>query len=350
MADSPIPFALVGSETLIGREIRDVVSTSAPELDLRLIETGETAAQEDEEEEKPGPIPVDLHAKDLSGARAVFLAGTANANRKAIELAEGEIPLIDLSFAAEERPDARLRAPLVEGGEEVVEGEVEDQPEDESQEEGSAGIHVIAHPAAIALALFLRRLQMHDPIQRSVIQVFAPASEQGATGVEELQQQTISLLSFRNLPQTVFDTQAGFNLLARYGQEAPTALEETELRIERHLATLLALPGEGAGAQMPSIRVVQAPVFHGYSFSAWVEFETNPGLEAIENGLAGPHIDVRGAEFEPPTNVGHAGQSGIAVGGIEEDRNEPAACWFWIVADNLRLAAENAVAVAREFL
>ena len=66
---------------------------------------------------------------------------------------------------------------------------------------------------------------------------------------------------------------------------------------------------------MPSLRLIQAPVFHGYSFSAWVEFEGNPGMEALESGLAAPHIEVRGADFEPPTNVGQAGQGGIAVGG-----------------------------------
>ena len=329
-------IALVGSETLIGREIRDLVGTSSPGFELRLIETGETGAAA--EEDAP-TLPVALNAKSLSGARAVFLAGTPEANQKAIQLAEGEIPLIDLSFSAEERPDARLRAPLVES----------ERP-GEDDDTGNAAVHVIAHPAAIGLALFLRRLQMHDEIRRSVIQIFAPASEHGASGVDELQQQTISLLSFKNLPRAVFATQASFNLLARYGDEAPRPLEETELRIERHLATLLALPGEGEGAPMPSLRVLQAPVFHGYSFSAWVEFEGNPGVEAIENGLAAEHIEVRGGEFEPPTNVGHAGQTGIAVGAIAEDRNAPEACWFWLVCDNLRLAAENAVAVAREML
>jgi aspartate-semialdehyde dehydrogenase len=59
-------------------------------------------------------------------------------------------------------------------------------------------------------------------------------------------------------------------------------------------------------------------------------------------------IEVRGMDFEPPTNVGQAGQSGIAVGAIEPDRNDAAACWFWFVADNLRLQAENAVMVAQE--
>jgi aspartate-semialdehyde dehydrogenase len=353
LANSAVPFALVGSESLIGREIRDLVGTSAPGFDLRLIDTGNSGPTEDEDETPD--VPTELNARNLSGTLAVFLAGPPEANRKAIELAEGEIPLIDLSFTAEERPDARLRAPLVESGNAPAEDdtEAEDDAEEAPEEDSdspAAGVHVIAHPAAIALALFLRRLQVHDPIRRSVIQIFAPASEQGASGVEELQQQTISLLSFKNLPRAIFDAQASFNLLARYGEEAPTALEETELRIERHLATLLALPGDGEGTPMPSLRVLQAPVFHGYSLSAWVEFEGNPGLEAIENGLVAAHIEVRGADFEPPTNVGHAGQSGIAVGAIAEDRNNPDACWFWVVADNLRLAAENAVAVARELL
>ena len=43
-------------------------------------------------------------------------------------------------------------------------------------------------------------------------------------------------------------------------------------------------------------------------------------------------------------------QGGIAVGGIAPDRNSPEACWFWVVADNVRLMAENAVAVARQLL
>jgi len=340
LADNGIHLALVGSETLIGREIRDVVGTSAPGFDLRLIDTGDRSPGT-EDEESP-ELPTELNAKNLSDTSAVFLAGSPEANRKAMALAEDELPLIDLSFTADERPDARLRAPLVEAANGFA-GDVSPRPD-------AAAIQVIAHPAAIALALFLRRLQMHDSIHRSVVQIFAPASEQGASGVEELQQQTISLLSFKNLPRAIFDTQTSFNLLAQYGQEAPQPLEETELRIERHLATLLALPGDGEGAPMPSLRVLQAPVFHGYSFSAWVEFESNPGLEALENGLAAANIEVRGSEFEPPTNVSHAGQSGIAVGAIAEDRNDPTACWFWLVTDNLRLAAENAVAVAREFL
>jgi aspartate-semialdehyde dehydrogenase len=279
-----------------------------------------------------------LVAESLEGARTVLLAGSAESSRKALALvaAEPGAVVIDLTGAAEDLPDSRLRAPLVEP---------EDLPEEDPE-----GIHVIAHPAAIALALFLRRLHAHDPIRRCVVQIFAPASEHGAAGVEELQQQAVSLLSFKSLPKAVFDAQLSFTLLARYGAEAPLALEEIELRIDRHLASLLALPGDGEGAPMPSLRLIQAPVFHGYSICAWVEFHDDPDIETLESALAAGSIEVRGADVEAPNNVGHAGQAGIAVGAIAPDRNHADACWFWLVADNLRLAAENALAVVRQIL
>jgi aspartate-semialdehyde dehydrogenase len=329
-------IALVGSETLLGREIRDIVATTAPDLTLRLIAAqGEEAGILTRVGDEPTLVG-GLDAASLSGARAVILAGPAESSRKALKL-EGDPPdaaIIDLTFQAEERSDARLRAPSVES----------------ETDDAESAVHVIAHPAAIALALFLRRLQAGDPIRGSVIQIFAPASEHGAKGVEELQQQTISLLSFKSLPQAVFDSQLSFNMLARYGEEAPAPLENTELLIERHLATLLDLPGDGEAPPMPSLRLIQAPVFHGYSFSAWVEFEDTPDVQMIESHLAMDQIEVRGDDTGPPTNVSQAGQGGVAVGAILPDRNNADACWFWLVADNLRLAAENAVAVARQLV
>jgi len=327
-------FALIGSESLLGREIRDIVATAGTPLHMRLIgDAGDEPGTLTRVGDEPA-IVAGLDADSISGARAIFLAGCPESSRKALALLDREPgpAVIDLTGAAEERPDARLRAPLV------------------AEDEAGAAVHVIAHPAAIALALFLRRLHAQEPIRSSVIQVLAPVSEHGAPGVEELQNQTVSLLSFKSLPKAVFDAQVGFNLLARYGEEAPVSLEHSELRIENHLASLLALPGEGESAPMPSLRLIQAPVFHGYSFSAWVRFEDRPDVDALENGLLSGSIEVRGGEFEPPTNVGQAGQSGIAVGAISPDRNHRDACWFWIVADNLRLAADNAVAVARQLL
>ncbi len=327
--------ALIGSETLLAREVRDIVATSGADFGLRLVAAAEEESGALTRVGDEASIVNLLNAESLVDARAVILAGNAESSRQTLELlgAEPDAAVIDLTYAAEERPDARLRAPLVETL------RVED-----------TAVHVIAHPAAIAIALLLRRLHANDPVRSSVIQIFAPASEHGVLGVHELQQQTVSVLSFKSLPKAVFDTQLSFNLLARYGEDAPAPLEATEMRIERHLASLLALPGDGAGVPMPSLRLIQAPVFHGYSFSAWVKFVDAPDMKMLESWLATDGIEVRGGDFEPPSNVGQAGQGGIAVGAITADRNHAEAAWLWFVADNVRLAAENAVAVARQLV
>jgi aspartate-semialdehyde dehydrogenase len=120
-----------------------------------------------------------------------------------------------------------------------------------------------------------------------------------------------------------------------------------EERIERHLASLLERMD---GVPMPSLRLIQAPVFHGYSFSFWIEFDEAPAASDIEETLSQADLDVRAGDMEPPNNVGVAGQSGIALGGIAPDRNSASAFWIWAAADNLRLAAESAALIAEEVL
>jgi aspartate-semialdehyde dehydrogenase len=324
-------LALVGSESLMGREIRDLLAGNTLGQDLKLVaanldETGKLTEQSGE----PAFLAA-LERENLESAGVIFLAGPRESVEKARELAP-RAHLIDLTYTAEEMPNARLRAPMVE-------------PAGYRTTAGS--VHVIASAAAIAIALVLNRLSASHKLRRALAHVFEPASERGAAAIEELQQQTVSLLSFKGQPKEIFDAQLAFNLLARYGEEAPVALAESETRVERHLATLLALSG---GVPMPSLRLIQAPVFHGYSISLWAEFESNPGVTAIEQVLAGDSVDVRGAGAEPPDVVGMAGQSGLAVGNVSNDRNNLQAAWLWIVTDNFRLRAENALVLAQEFL
>jgi len=323
-------LALVGSQTLMGREVRDLLSGSILGHELRLIaaesdEAGKITAQAGEP-----ALVTPLAGENLEFVQTIFLAGAVDSVEKLRELAP-RANLIDLTYAAEDMPDARLRAPMVERAYQV--------PRD--------AIHVIASAAAIAIALVLGRLHASHRIGRALAHVFEPASERGAQGLDELQQQTVGLLSFKGQPKAIFDAQLAFNMLSRYGEEAPAALEDAELRIERHLATLLAVSG---GAPIPSLRLIQAPVFHGYSISLWVEFDENPGVSAIEQALEGEPIDLRAGDTEPPNVVGIAGQGGLAIGSIAPDRNNSQAAWLWIVADNLRLRAENAISVAQELL
>ncbi len=324
-------LALVGSETLLGREIRDLLGGSTLGHDLRLIAAESEEPGKLTEQAGEAALIIPLESENLEFAHIVFLAAAVESVEKLRQLAP-RARLIDLTYAAEDLPDARLRAPMAERAGYPA-------PRDT--------VHVVANAAAIAIALVLSRLHAVHPIRRALAHVFEPASERGALGLDELQQQTVGLLSFKGQPKEIFDAQLAFNMLSRYGEEAPVSLEDAELRIERHLATLLAASG---GPPIPSLRVIQAPVFHGYSISLWIEFESSPGVPAIEEALAGDPVDLRTGDTEPPHVVGMAGQGGLAIGSIALDRNCSQAAWLWIVTDNLRLRAENAIAVAQELL
>lgn len=330
--DRPL-VAIVGGDTLLGKEIRELLGESKRQPRVELLShaaDGSTILAADEHEAE-ALVMIPMNAESLEGNKAAFLAATPSASRRAAKMnPRGGPVLIDLTGALEDQPQARLRAPSAE-------------PSD--AQPPHAPLHVIAHPAAIALAMFLAKLAKVSPLRRSLIHIFEPASERGKRGIEELQQQNRALLSFQKLNTEVFDAQLAFNLLARYGEEALEPLEGIELRAERHLASLL---GAWPGIPMPSLRMIQAPVFHGHSFSVWAEFENNPGADVVARALAAQGLDVR--PDDPPTNAAIAGQSGISVGAISDDRNNSRACWFWLVADNLRLAAENAVAVAFELM
>jgi aspartate-semialdehyde dehydrogenase len=264
----------------------------------------------------------------------LIAAGSEEGSKKALELAKaarGKLKLIDCTGHMEVEPEARIGAPLLGG-----------------MDSDSNWLVVMAHPAAVSLALLLTRLQKQLPMQRSVIEIFEPASERGKLGVLELQQQTTGLLAFKTLEKAVFDAQVSFNLLPAYGEEAKQKLETVEQRIERHLATLLARElKRGVPLPMPSLRLVHAPVFHGYTFSMWIEFAAATTVEEIAQAIQSKQIEVRSASEEPPSNVSVAGQSGLIVGDVRVDRNNPRAVWIWLVADNLRIMAEGVADIVR---
>ena len=317
-------IALVGSETLLGKDIEEVLEARVKARVATFSATGEGNFGESEGE----AVYVEpFEPSSLRDVRAVLFAGSpegANKVYDAVNASATKPLLIDCTGLLEHRPEARIVAPLV--------SEV-DVP--------ATGLLELAHPAAAALALVLARLSRVATVQQTIVHVFEPASEQGRRGVSELHQQTTSLLSFKPLEKSLFDAQLSFNLLSQYGEEGTAKLSRTEQRIEHHVATLIA--GLGSNVPMPSLRVVGAPVFHGYSLSVWIEFANAVNVDTLSEALASAQIEVRATNEEAPSGASIAGQSGLIAGDIRIDRNNSRAAWFWIVGDNLRLAADAAV-------
>jgi len=326
-------WLLVGGDTMLGREIRDLIEEQNLPVNLSLASSRAeehllTAPEEDSED-----ITV-MHALDrtlVEAADVVLLGGAPETNARAVEFSRQcatRPALVDLTAQFEDLPESRLRAPLLETAAPV-------------QEEPDA-IHTLAHPAAVALARLTVLLSQRHRVARIVATILEPVSQQGRAGVDELHNQTLSLLNFRQAPQEVFGAQVSFNLLPRYGSGARRPLSESAARIERHLASLC-----GAHkAPLPSVRLIQAPVFHGYCLSVWVEFHKRPAVGALERLLEEAGVEIRREDAEPVSNVSVAGQVGLVVSDIAEDHASAQAAWLWLAFDNLRAHAEAALLTA----
>ncbi len=319
-------IAIVGAETLLGRDLQEVLESRKMGVEIDCYAATGEGSFAAEEGEAVYVQPLVPHS--IRDYAAILVAGTRAGALKVHGLAKeagGHPVVVDCTGELANGPEARVVAPLLQ---------------DADLKTGH--LLVVAHPAASALALVLKRAAKYQPIRRVVAHIFEPASELGKRGISELHQQTTSLLSFKPLDKEVFDSQLSFNLLAQYGEEAPRKLAAVEQRIERELQAIIGNKKFGAKAPMPSLRLVQAPVFHGYSLSIWVEFSAEVNAEALGEALASAQIEVRGQAEEAPNSVGVAGQSGLIAGDIRLDRNNAHAAWVWAVGDNLRLTADAA--------
>jgi len=202
-------------------------------------------------------------------------------------------------------------------------------------------IHVSPHPAVIVISSLLLRLAARFPLKTAVAQVFTAASESGSRGVEELQRQTVNILSFQKVPDKIFGAQLAFNLLSRLGRSASGELTGVEARVRRQLHDYL-----GERVPRPALRVIQAPVFHSVGVSMYVETAEPVTTEAATAALAGERVKVRPRNLDAPTHVEAAGSSDVLADSISHDAEHPNGLWLWAVTDNLHLAATNAVELA----
>jgi len=191
----------------------------------------------------------------------------------------------------------------------------------------------------------LERLQQAAPVRQASATVLLPASEFGRAAMDELHQQTVSLLSFQSLPRATYDAQVAYNLLCALGENAKAGLAGIEARIRRQYGAL-------GGRRLPplALQVINAPVFHGHSFSVFVELERPVDLSRLEEAISGDHVDLVMEDTDSPSNLSATGQNDLLVRLHLEPgtrkANEPTRLWLWAASDNLRLHAQNAVECA----
>ncbi|MBI3933756.1 MAG: hypothetical protein HY316_03635 [Acidobacteria bacterium] len=330
---------LLGASTLLGKELKTVLAErKLPLCRLLLVDAEVLNGQLTDFDGEP-VIVQPVGVETFQGMHLAIFASTPSLTREHWRKAqESGCRIIDLSYCLAEDAQARLGAPLVERI-------LERAQAGNGYQSNSGAITVSAHPVAMALAGILRLLSRQSTVLRAAATVFEPASERGNPGVEELHRQTLGLLSFQEIPKTVFDAQVSFNLLPRNGEDSRPALQEVQERIGNHLRRLLG----GSGVQ-PALRLLQAPVFHGYSFTCWVELAQPLEPSAMEGALGQEPFSVCRAGEQQPNPVSAASSDDILLGAIERDSVNEAGYWIWGAFDNLRIAALNAERIAEEMM
>jgi len=321
---------IVGASTLKGKELQTVLrERKFPIAKMILMDGDEDLGRLSEFDGEP-VFSLTISESSFEFLDVVFFAGSPATTRMFYHLADRNSFLaIDLSHAFFREKQFPL---FLEAG-------------PQKQVRAVQGVICCPHPAAISIALLLRRLSSKYEIKRCAISILEPASERGNAGVDELQEQTRNIFTFHKGPQVVFNRQLAFNLLSRFGEEAKEKLIDSEEVISAQLKGLLE-----DSCPLPALTLIQAPIFHSHSFSIFVEMDQTAAVAEVENLLDSESLTVIQTADEPPSPVQAAGLDTILVGGIKRDFLNPSGIWLWVASDNLRLAAIHAVAAAERNL
>ena len=326
-------IAIAGASTLLGRELKEALSDSPlAAASFVLLDEEQAQGQLDRVGDEITFVQA-IGADAFERADFTFFAGTEDLTRKHWrEALRAGSTVLDLSGALDQETGVLVRAPWL--GSEAATADL------------FTPAVVPAHPAALALALVLERLQLAAEVRFAAATVLEPASEFGRAAMDELHQQTVSLLSFQGLPRAIYDAQIAYNLLSGLGESARISLGAAEARIRRHYAAL-------GGGRWPARawQVVHARVLHGDTFAIPVALERAVEISALEEALGGEHMDLVLEDTDSPSNLAATGQNDVLVRlrpelGGSRNTNETSRLWLWAASDNLRLHAQNAVACA----
>jgi aspartate-semialdehyde dehydrogenase len=332
-----VRIAIVGAATLHGKELAEAVEDGPlAAAELLLMDDGDGLGQIEAVGDEVTVIQA-IQADSFEHVDYVFFAGApAQTSTHWRAAADAHASIVDMSCVLENEPGVLVASPWVR--------DAIDNPAMPAPDLHTPAL-VPAHVAATTLGLLMARLGDVGKVQSAWATVHEPASEHGRAAVDELHQQTVTLLNFQSMPKDVYDMQVAFNLTPTLGEVSRIDLVAVEARIRRHYGLL-----SGGRLAQVGVQLLQVPAFHGYGISLGIELESAVALEHLEAALAGDHVDVILGEGDPPSNLSCAGQEDILLRIRQADANEALSTHFWIWAtfDNLKLASLNAIACAGE--
>ena len=322
--------AVAGAAGLAGRELLEVLEErDFPFSDISLFDVEEAAGEHLEFQGKSRAVKK-LEEGCFAGADVVFFAtDPSDANANAPAAVQSGAVVIDLSGAFREDPKVPLVVPEV-------------NPQACS---GRNGIIASPSPLTVAVSTVLKPLHEAAAIKRIVLTVFEPVSGTGKRAMDELAQQTVALLNFRDVEASVYPHQIAFNSLPQVGAFLENGATRAEESIALETRKIL-----GDASIRVAATAVRVPVFR--CLAAAMNIETAKPVTANEvRALLSSRPDIVVYDDPDknlyPTAIDVAGKDETYVGRIREDVSVPNGICLWIVSDNLRRGIGlNAVRIA----
>ena len=206
---------------------------------------------------------------------------------------------------------------------------------------------IIANPncSTIQMVLPLNPIHKKYEIKRIVVSTYQAVSGTGKKAIDELFDQTRSMINFLDYDKKVYPHRIAFNCIPHIDVFLDNGYTKEEIKMVNETRKIL--EDDNIGITATTVRV---PVYFGHSESVNVEtkkkisanevrslLEKEPGIRVIDQ----PEKNIY------PLAIDAAGQDLTLVGRIRDDESVKNGINIWIVADNIRKgAATNAVQIA----
>ena len=326
-------IAIVGATGNVGRKTLEVIEKKGLSFDnLYLVASSNSAGKKIRYREKEYEV-IDLEKFDFSKVKISFFAAGGKISEKFAEKAAKHCFVIDNSSYYRMDPDVPLIVPQVN-----------------SNDLNNINKNIIANPNCSTAQLVIALKPLHDLFsnKRIVVSTYQSVSGGGKAPMDELINQTKSVLEGKKIKSKNFTKQIAFNAIPHIDVFSDDGYTKEEIKMINETKKILDTKIDLTAT------CVRLPISVSHSESVNVEFEKSFSLEKVKealNNFEGCKVIDERTDGGYSTPLEAEGRDETFISRIREDKTIKNGLNMWIVSDNLlRGAALNAVEIAETLI
>ena len=326
-------IAIVGATGNVGRKIIEVLHNKKISIDnLYFVASSNSAGTTLNFGDKKIKVE-NLEKFDFSKVNISFFSAGKTISEKYVPLAAKHSVVIDNSSFFRMDPDVPLIVPQVN----------KDHLKNVKK-------NIIANPncSTAQLVIVLKSLNDAFKIKRIVISTYQSTSGAGKKPMDELIDQTKSILNNKNFEVKNFTKQIAFNAIPHIDSFSDDGYTKEELKMIRETNKILDTKIDITAT------CVRIPVLVSHAESVNIEFENDFTIKKVKELLTtseGCKVVDENSDGGYITPIDAEGKNETFISRIRKDNSKKNSLNMWIVSDNLlRGAALNAVEIAEAYI